>query len=198
MSSGHVGAALSGRHESKTGEDRPLAHSPIMPIARTCCAPPSRRSNGKRLQRNGVVNIGTDLESTANPRMSIDEARRLLASCELHSVLGLTLESWELGAVSCLFRPPALARDASTGGVHGGALATALDTVAGFAVISVVGADITTVDLRTDFVRPALDDEFRVSGRELRVGKRFGWADATVTTLEGRVVAAARGTFIWE
>ena len=129
--------------------------------------------------------------------MTIDEARRLLSACELHTVLGLALESWERGSVSFLFTPPGLARDPVTSGVHGGALATALDTVAGFAVVSVVGVDITTVDLRTDFVRPAVEREFRVTGRELRVGRRFGWADAEVTTLEGRVVAAARGTFIW-
>lgn len=130
--------------------------------------------------------------------MPIDEARSLLASCELHSLLGLTLETWERGFVSFVFTPPGLARDPATNGVHGGALATALDTVAGFAVISVVGADITTVDLRTDFVRPAVDADFRVNGRELRVGRRFGWADADVTTLDGRVVAAARGTFVWD
>jgi uncharacterized protein (TIGR00369 family) len=130
--------------------------------------------------------------------MSLENARQLLDSCDLHSSLGLTLATWELGAVSFFFRPPALARDRATGGVHGGALATALDTAACFAVISVVGADVTTVDLRTDFVRPALDEEFRVRGRELRVGKRFGWADAAVETVEGRIVAAARGTFVWE
>jgi uncharacterized protein (TIGR00369 family) len=129
--------------------------------------------------------------------MSVEEARRLLDSCELHTLLGLALQDWERGAVSCVFRPPALARDPATGSVHGGALVTALDTVAGFAVVSVVGADITTVDFRSDFVRPALDEEFRVEGRELRVGKRFGWGDATVSTLDGRVVAVGRGTFIW-
>jgi uncharacterized protein (TIGR00369 family) len=129
--------------------------------------------------------------------MPIAEAHRLLGVCELHSVLGLMLETWERGSVAFSFKPPPLARDPGSGAVHGGALATALDTVAGFAVISVVGSDITTVDLRTDFVRPAIDAEFSVHGKELRIGKRFGWADADVATLDGRVVAAARGTFIW-
>jgi uncharacterized protein (TIGR00369 family) len=136
--------------------------------------------------------------ATAPSHMPIEEARRLLSTCELHSVLGLILERWARGSVSFSFKPPSLARDPATNGVHGGALATALDTVAGFAVISVVGADITTIDLRCDFVRPAVDAEFRVNGHELRVGRRFGWADADVTTLDGRVVAAARGTFIWD
>lgn len=131
------------------------------------------------------------------PEMPMEEARRLLDSCELHSLLGLSLDRWERGAVSCLFRPPDFARDPTSGAVHGGALVTALDTVAGFAVVSVVGADITTVDLRADFLRPALDAEFWVEGRELRVGTRFGWGDATISTVDGRAVAAARGTFIW-
>lgn len=129
--------------------------------------------------------------------MPREEALRLFDSCEFHAAVGLTLEDWRRGRVSCAFTPPALTRDPASGGVHGGALVTALDTVAGFAVISVVGSDITTIDLRADFVRPALNDEFRVDGRILRVGARFGWADATVSTLDERVVAVARGTFIW-
>ena len=129
--------------------------------------------------------------------MPREEALRLFDSCEFHSVLGLSLEGWQRGRVSCAFRPPGLTRDPASGGVHGGALVTALDTVAGFAVISVVGMDITTIDLRADFLRPALNEEFRVEGRTLRVGARFGWADATVSTLDDRVVAVARGTFIW-
>jgi uncharacterized protein (TIGR00369 family) len=129
--------------------------------------------------------------------MSREDAVRLLDSCEFHGVLGLGLLEWNRGAVSFAFSPPALARDPASGGVHGGALVTALDTVAGFAVTSVVGADITTVDLRADFVRPALDDEFRVEGRVIRAGKRFAAADATVSTLGAKIVAVGRGTFIW-
>ena len=34
-------------------------------------------------------------------------------------------------------------------------------------------------------------------GLSLRAGKRIAWADATISTLGGRVVAAGRGAFVW-
>lgn len=129
--------------------------------------------------------------------MTSDQAIALLDACELHRVLGLELREWAVGRVVFGFEPPPMTRDVTSGGVHGGAIATALDTVAGFAVISSSGHDIFTVDLRVDFVRPALDREFTVEGQTLRAGKRFGWADATVYAADGRVVAVGRGTFGW-
>jgi len=136
--------------------------------------------------------------SETAPRIETQEqAAELLASVPFHEALGLDLVEWREGAVTLRFRPPALVRSPGNGVVHGGALMTALDTAACFATISSVGTDCSTVDLRADFLRPALDGEFRVEGNVLRSGRRFAWADATMATLDSRVVAVARGTFIW-
>lgn len=123
-----------------------------------------------------------------------EDAARLLAEVPLHEAVGLELVEWGEASVVFRFAPPALAR-APGGGVHGGALATALDTAACFAVMAATRADCTTVDLRIDYLRPALDAEFRVRAKVLRAGRRFAWADAELETLEGRLVATARGTF---
>lgn len=112
-------------------------------------------------------------------------------------MIGLELREWGEGRVLFSFAPPELARDVRSRVVHGGALATALDTVAGFAVTSSCGQDIYTIDLRTDFLRPASESEFTVEGRTIRAGKRFGWADATIYAADGRAVATGRGTFGW-
>jgi uncharacterized protein (TIGR00369 family) len=125
------------------------------------------------------------------------EAELLLASCELHAALGLELVEWEEGRVAFRFAPPAAARPGEGGPLHGGALAVALDTAATFAVASSLGHDVSTIDLRLDFVRPALDAELRVTGRTTRAGRRFAFADAEVTAADGRLVASARGTFTW-
>lgn len=129
--------------------------------------------------------------------MTHEEAQALLATIELHRLAGLDLTEWGDGEVTFSFAPPAPMRDPATEGVHGGALATALDTAACFAVISRIGADCATVDLRLDYVRPARDAAFVARGSVIRCGKRFGWSDATLETLDGRLVAAARGTFAW-
>ena len=129
--------------------------------------------------------------------MTRDEAQALLDSCELHALLGLELLQFEPGRVRFRFAPPASARAGEGGAIHGGALATALDTAATFAVISSIGADATTVDLRLDYLRPAVGSELTVEGATVRAGRRFAFADATATADDGRIVASARGTFTW-
>jgi len=138
------------------------------------------------------VSYPLDLKS-----MTREEFQSLLDEVELHRVVGLAVESWDDDSITFSFAPPAGVRDPRTGGVHGGALATAIDTAAGFAATLAWGFDIATIDLRLDYIRPALDPEFRAVGRSIRSGSRFGWAEATITTLEGRAVALGRGIFTW-
>jgi uncharacterized protein (TIGR00369 family) len=131
------------------------------------------------------------------PAVTRDDAERMLASSEVHARVGLEFTEWGPSEVVLRFRPDAWTRDPTTGAVHGGILATALDTAACFAAIAAAGVDCATLDLRCDFLRPALDEEFVVRGTPLRAGRRIAWADATVETLQGRVVAVGRGTFVW-
>lgn len=129
--------------------------------------------------------------------MTREDAERLLAICAFHADLGLRLVEWEHGRVRFSFHPPASVRSGEAGVIHGGALATALDTAACFAVMAAVGVDCSTVDLRTDFLRPASAQELTVTGTLLRAGRRFGWADAALIAPDGKLVATARGTFTW-
>ena len=129
--------------------------------------------------------------------MTKEEAEVLLATCGLHAFVGLELVDFEEGHVRFRFAPPETARANEGTAIHGGAIATALDTAATFAVISTVGTDASTVDLRIDYLRPAVDRELTIDGLTLRAGRRLAWADATATTPDGRLVAAARGTFTW-
>lgn len=138
-------------------------------------------------------------ESTSTPQGTIsrEEAERLVAASALHRFIGLELAHWEPGRVHFRLNPPAAVQSGAGGIVHGGALMTALDVAACFAVMAVTGHDCSTVDLRADFVRPATGGELAVTGQVLKVGRRFGRADASITDGEGRMVALARGTFAW-
>ena len=123
-------------------------------------------------------------------------ARMLLAECQLHALIGLELTEWGEGVVAFRFVPPPSVRSGEHASLHGGALATALDTAATFAIISSAQQDAGTVDLRIDYMRPAVDREFRVEGRTTRLGRTLGWADSQITTTDGRLIATARGTFV--
>jgi uncharacterized protein (TIGR00369 family) len=135
--------------------------------------------------------------SDSAPALSRQDAEQLLRECPLHAAIGLELVNWELGRTRFRFTPPPLVRTRDQGLVHGGALATALDVAACFAAITHTGHDCSTVDLRTDFLRPALDPGFDVDGALRRAGRRLAWAEAAVRTLDGRLLATASGVFTW-
>ena len=135
--------------------------------------------------------------SGAACRLTREDAARMLAACPLHAAIGLKLLDWRPGRTRFRFDPPALVRSGEGGVVHGGALATALDVAACFAAIAQTGQDCSTVDLRTDFLRPALDPSFYVDGELLRAGRSLSWADARLQTVDGRLVATGRGVFTW-
>jgi uncharacterized protein (TIGR00369 family) len=81
------------------------------------------------------------------------------------------------------------------GGVHGGVIATLLDTAAACSVHSTlaVGEMYTSLDLNTKFLRPVTMDSglLRCEGRVLNRGRRVALAQAELSDSEGRLVAHA-------
>jgi uncharacterized protein (TIGR00369 family) len=82
------------------------------------------------------------------------------------------------------------------GAVHGGILATLVDTVATYTVIAAVGSMAATVDLRTDYHGMARRGAFRISGMPVRIGRTLSTAEARVFDCDNRLVASGRGTFM--
>jgi uncharacterized protein (TIGR00369 family) len=84
------------------------------------------------------------------------------------------------------------------GSVHGGVIATLLDSAAGCAVHSVLplGSGYTSVDLHTTFLRPvsAASGRITAEGVVLNRGSRTALAQATLTDERGRLLAHATST----
>jgi uncharacterized protein (TIGR00369 family) len=84
------------------------------------------------------------------------------------------------------------------GGVHGGVLATLLDTAAGCAVQTTLppGAGYTSVDLITKFLRPVTVDSgmLRCVGTVIQRGTRTALAQAHLLDEQGRLAAYATST----
>jgi uncharacterized protein (TIGR00369 family) len=84
------------------------------------------------------------------------------------------------------------------GTVHGGVLATLLDTATGCAVHSTLpeGVGYTTVDLTTKYLRPVTvqSGRLRCEGTVISRGRRTALAEARVTDSTGRLVAYATST----
>src|SRR5687767_3692961 len=81
------------------------------------------------------------------------------------------------------------------GGVHGGVIATLLDTAAACSVHSTIKAGelYTSLDLTTKFLRPVTVDSglLRCEGRVLNRGRRTALAQAELTDQAGKLVAHA-------
>ncbi|HVC14549.1 MAG TPA: PaaI family thioesterase [Acidimicrobiales bacterium] len=128
--------------------------------------------------------------------MHIDELQRLLDTSPVHRGLGLKVRLAGDGVVLDATPGPSHSVD---GGdfVHGGVIATILDTGATFALIDATGTDWSTVDLRIDYLRPAPVASLHVTARPAQVGRRFGRASAELTEPgSGRLLASAVGTFV--
>ena len=83
------------------------------------------------------------------------------------------------------------------GSVHGGALATLADTAMGAALNAATAPDAgpVTVSLVMTYLEPAPPGRTTAVGTITRQGKRITIAEATITSVEGNVVATAVGTF---
>ncbi len=88
---------------------------------------------------------------------------------------------------------PEFHRGAEAGRWHGGALASIVDSAAVFALVAVTGRGAPTVNLRVDYLKPAVGD-LTVVGRLRRIGRTVGVTDVEVFDADGGLVALGRAT----
>jgi uncharacterized protein (TIGR00369 family) len=128
--------------------------------------------------------------------VALSELGSFLKASPLHRFLGVTLSYAEPGHVTVTlpFRDELLA-DLEPPYIHGGVIATLADIAGCFAVISQVGHDVPTVDLRVDYLEPAANGPLEATGKVLRVGRTLAVADVEVRDVRKRLVAVGRGVF---
>ena len=130
--------------------------------------------------------------------MRADELQRLLDASPVHRALRLRVVRADDASV----RLEAEAGPEHTGEdgsqfLHGGVVATLLDTAATFALIQATGVDWGTADLRVDFVRPAPAGTLHADATAVHVGRRLGRASSELSDPStARLLASAVGTFV--
>jgi uncharacterized protein (TIGR00369 family) len=85
------------------------------------------------------------------------------------------------------------------GVVHGGVFASIIDAAAFWSVyfgIDDPDAGITTVDLKLNYLAPAASGKLIASGRQIKVGRTLGYAEARVKDQQGTVLAHGTSTVI--
>ncbi len=136
------------------------------------------------------------------PEDGLSQLRARLAGgmqAPLLKKLGMTFVEVERGRVVFAGTP-----DSSDfnpmGAVHGGYAATLLDSACGMAVQSALAANRghTTLELKVSYLKALTDRSgtVRATGRVITVGRRVGFAEATLHDAAGQVCATATSTLL--
>lgn len=75
---------------------------------------------------------------------------------------------------------------------HGGIISALVDIAGDYAIASKLGRWVATIDLRVDYLRPALEGELTALARAVKVGRTVGVADVELRDAKGAVVAIGR------
>ena len=84
------------------------------------------------------------------------------------------------------------------GVVHGGVIASLIDTATAFAIISLLAPRerVTTVDLTVSYLRPLTEGRVTALARVLRAGRRLFVVSAEVFDKDGKLATTALSTYI--
>jgi uncharacterized protein (TIGR00369 family) len=129
-----------------------------------------------------------------------------------NQVLGLHIDALTpTGATGHLLMRPDLIGSVAHQRLHGGVISAALDAMAGVAVMAAIGArhmdeppaermrrfgKIGTIDLRVDYLRPALGEGFMLEAEVLRLGSRVAMARMSFNDAAGKLLATGSAAYI--
>lgn len=154
------------------------------------------------------------------PRRSTEEQARLNAklrqmfeqSIAFHETLGFQLSSLDPTAPTLSFAMrPDLIGHYLHGRLHGGVIASALDAVAGLAVIVGIAEKfahetaeqvaqrfgrVGTIDLRTDYLHQGIGKKFTATGRLTRLGGRIASTQMTLHNEAGQLIATGGASYV--
>ena len=123
--------------------------------------------------------------------------QKALATVPFARLLELELESIDSGtAILALNVRKELTQN--QGVVHGGAIASLIDTATAFAILSLLTPKerVTTVDLTISYLRPLRTGRLRAVAKVIRAGRRIFVVTAEVFDDEGKLATTALSTYI--
>lgn len=95
--------------------------------------------------------------------------------------------------------------------MHGGVISAGLDAMGGLAVMAAIGArhldeapaqrlhrfaKLGTIDLRIDYLRPAIGDHFELRAEVLRLGSRVASTRMEFVDAQGKLLSTGAGAYI--
>jgi len=127
----------------------------------------------------------------------LERIERAIEAVPYAQLLGIQLEKVAPGeATLALAIRPELTQN--HGVVHGGAIASLLDTATAFAILTLLEPNerVTTVDLTISYLRPAVEGKLLATARVLRQGRRLFTVSAELVDSGGTLLTTALSTYI--
>lgn len=131
-------------------------------------------------------------------RLDAAQLAALFAASPFISTLKLEVLAMDYDRSQLSVRMPlhaGLERRVGTKQFHGGPIASLIDVVGDFAVGMMVGGGVPTMNLRIDYLKPAVGDALTATARVRRSGKTVAIVDIDVLDENGALVALGRGTY---
>ncbi|MBA3568922.1 MAG: PaaI family thioesterase [Pyrinomonadaceae bacterium] len=127
----------------------------------------------------------------------VERIQKALETVPFAKLLGIELEEVAPGTATLGFD----IRDdlkQNNGVVHGGAIASLVDTATAFAIISLLPPDekATTADLTISYLRPLRNGRAQSTARVIRAGRRLIVVSAELVDDAGNLIATALTTYI--
>jgi uncharacterized protein (TIGR00369 family) len=129
-------------------------------------------------------------------KAGIDE---IFARSPFISSLKLEVTEMDYDAMQITIRmpqSPTMERRPGTKQFHGGPLAAFIDIVGDFAIGMMIGGGVPTMNLRIDYLKPAVGDAVIGVARVRRRGRSACVVDIDITNEDGALVAVGRGTYV--
>jgi len=85
------------------------------------------------------------------------------------------------------------------GFIHGGVFSSIIDAAAFWAVYCSIedqNAGMTTIDLKLNYLAPATSGKLIVKGRQIKLGKTLGYAEAEVRNEQGKILSHGTSTLM--
>jgi len=80
--------------------------------------------------------------------------------------------------------------------VHGGILASVIDLLGLYSVLTTGSISIATVDLRVDYHRPAGPGDMTAEANIIKLGSKVSTAETKVFGPDGKLLASGRGVYL--
>jgi uncharacterized protein (TIGR00369 family) len=136
----------------------------------------------------------------SSKKLTAAQTRRIqkaVASVPFAHLLGIELEDIGPGTAT-LGLPVRKELTQNHGVIHGGAIASLIDTAMAFAIISLLAPQekVTTVDLTISYLRPVIAGRMIAVAKVVRSGRRLFVVSADLFSADGKLASTALSTYI--